>query len=267
MNATRHGFAELLRNWRRIRGKSQFELALIASVSARHISFIESGRSAPSKEMVITLANALNVPFREQNTLLSAAGFTPVYRETQLDAPELVSAKRALDLILKNHEPFPAVVLNRSWDIVAANAAAGKFFGFLLGDAPNPDAPNVLRVMFNPRLARQYVKNWPDVAKALMHRVYREAVGGSPDAKTTELLNEILRFPGVPYDWRTPDLSEALAPLVPVIFEKDGLTFRFFSVVTTLGTPQDITLQELRVECFYPGDETAEANMAKISAR
>jgi transcriptional regulator with XRE-family HTH domain len=264
--ALKTGFAELLRNWRRIRGKSQFELSLVASVSARHISFIESGRSAPSKEMVITLANALNVPFREQNTLLSAAGFSPVYRETQLEAPELTGAKKALDLILKNHEPFPAVVLNRSWDIVATNAAANKFFGFLLGDGDKSgQAPNVLRLMFTPALARRYVKNWPDVAKALLHRVYREAVGGSPDEKTSALLHEILSFPGVPSNWRMPDLSEALAPLVPVIFEKDGLEFRFFSVVTTLGTPQDITLQELRVECFYPGDETAETNIAKIS--
>lgn len=260
----KHGFGELLKNWRRVRGKSQLELALDASVSARHISFIESGRSVPSKEMVITLANALHVPFREQNILLSAAGYMPIYRETQIDSPELSVSKKALDLILKNQEPFPAVVLNRSWDIVTGNAAASSFFGFLLAGINSPGLSNVLRLMFNPALARQYVKNWPDVAKALIYRVYRESVGGSPDSNTIALLHEISSFPGVPINWQTPDLSEPLAPLVPVIFQKENMEFHFFSVVTTLGTPQDITLQELRVECFYPVDATTEKNIMRI---
>ncbi|MCE9599366.1 MAG: helix-turn-helix transcriptional regulator [Spirochaetia bacterium] len=254
-------FGLLLKQWRQIRGKSQLDLALDASVSARHISFIESGRSLPSKEMIVTLATALNIPLREQNVLLNSAGFAALYGESKFDSDELRESRRALELILTKHEPYPAVVLNRQWDIISGNQAAQSFFGFLLDTEPAPNEQNVLRLMFKQSLARKYVSNWPDVAQALIARTYREALGGVPDLTTMAILSEVLSYPGVPENLRTPDLSKPLAPLVPVIFEKGNLRFNFSSLVTTLGTPQDVTLQELRVECFYPLDETTEKSM------
>jgi transcriptional regulator with XRE-family HTH domain len=259
-------FGQLLQRWRRVRGKSQLDLAMAADVSPRHVSFVETGRSTPSRPMVMMLASALDVPLRERNALLVAAGYAPVYRETRLDAPELEPARRALELILRHQEPYPAVVMNRRWDIVTANDAARGFFSFLLGDAgPAPAGPpNVLRLMFDPRGLRPHVTNWEEVAEALVQRVHREAVGGVADDETSALLREILAYPGVPTRWRSPDPTLPLAPFVPVSFRKQDVSARYFSAVTTLGTPQDVTLQELRVECFYPADAETERQAARL---
>lgn len=258
-------FGTLLKEWRRLRGKSQLDLALDADVSTRHISFIESGRAAPSKEMILTLASALNVPLREQNVLLTAAGFSAYYQESNLDSVELTESKRALDLILSKHEPYPAVVMNRNWDILSTNTGANTFFSFLVGsDAPQDKTPNVLRMMFHSDLARKYVINWIDVARSLVSRVYREALGGVPDSTTLSVLSEVLGYKDVPENLRAPDLTQPLTPFVPVIFEKQKKRFHFSSLVTTLGTPQDITLQEIRIECFYPMDEETENNVGVL---
>jgi transcriptional regulator with XRE-family HTH domain len=256
--ARERGFGLLLQRWRHVRGKSQLDLACDAEVSARHVSFIETGRAAPSREMVLALASALDVPLRERNGLLIAAGFAPVYRESNLDAPELEPARRALDLILDHQEPYPAVVMNRAWDIIDRNRAAARFFSFLL-DGPIPEHPNIVRAILDPRGIRPFIGNWFDVAGSLIQRVHKEALGGVVDDATRALLDEVLLHPGVPNAWRTFDPRVAITPFLPITFEKGGLTFRYFSAVTTLGTPQDITLEELRVECFFPADqETAE---------
>lgn len=253
------GFGALLARWRQLRGKSQLDLANDAEVSPRHVSFVETGRSKPSREMVLTLAAALQVPLRERNALLLAAGYAPVYRETSLDAPELAPARRALELMLRHHEPHPAVVMNRRWDLVMANDAARALFSFLLdGKSPAAGPPNVLRLMFDPAGVRPYVRNWETVAEALVQRVHREAVGGVADDETRAVLAEVLAYEGVPARWAALDPDVALAPLVPVSFAKGSLAVSYFSAVTTLGTAQDITLQELRVESFIPADaETA----------
>jgi|RhiMethySRZTD1v2_1073278.scaffolds.fasta_scaffold06066_6 transcriptional regulator with XRE-family HTH domain len=255
-----NAFGHLLQHWRRTRGKSQLGLALDAQVSPRHVSFVETGRSSPSREMVLTLANALNVPLREQNALLLAAGYAPAYRETRLDAPELEPARRALELILGHQEPHPAVVMNRHWDIVSANRAAQRFFALLLADSDlaENERGNVVRLMFDPRGLRPHVSNWESVAEGLIQRVHREAVGGLLDSASNQLIKEVLAYPDVPQRWRTPDLGVPLAPFIPVAFQKGELAMRYFSTVTTLGTPQDITLQELRVECFFPADAETE---------
>lgn len=259
-------FGDALRHWRRARRKSQLDLALDAGVSPRHLSFVETGRSRPSRDMVLTLARALDVPLRERNTLLGAAGFAPVYRETDLGAPELEPARRALDLILRHQEPYPAVVMNRRWDVLASNEAGARLFSLLLAEAAPAQPANVLRLMFDPAGIRPWVSNWEEVAEALVQRVHRESIGGIPDEPTARLLGEVLRYPGVPARWRNPDLSAPLAPFVPVAFAKGALELRFFSTVTTLGTPQDVTLQELRVECFFPADEATAERAASLRA-
>jgi transcriptional regulator with XRE-family HTH domain len=248
----------LLQYWRKARHLSQLELANEAEVSSRHVCFIETGRASPSREMVMLLARVLDVPLRERNALLLAAGFSPMYLETNIDAPELVAVRGALDAILRQQQPFPAVVMNRHWDILRTNDAAARFFGFLLGERA-ASLTNVLRMMFDPSAVRPFVGNWPEVADALMQRVHRECVGGVRDRRTRELLDELMAFPEVPRSFGTVRPGTPSVPVVPVSFVKANRRFDFFSTVTTLGTPQDITLQEIRIECFFPADARTEA--------
>ena len=250
----------LLQSWRHTRRKSQLALALEAGVSARHLGFLEVGRSLPSREMVLLLADALDVPLRERNTLLVAAGYAPVYRETGLTEPELGHARNALRLILDHHEPFPAVVMDRHWNLIETNRGAERFFARLLPASPGAGPPNVVRLMFDPRGLRPFVANWEEAAGALIRRVHREALGGVPDDATARLLEEVLAFPDVPRRWLTPEaLGVTPPPLVALRFRKDDLAMDYFSTVTTLGTPQDITLQEMRIECFFPANAATEA--------
>lgn len=228
-------------------------------MSARHIGFLEVGRSQPSRDMVLLLADALDVPLRERNALLVAAGFAPVFRETGLTAPELGHARKALQLILDHHEPFPAVVMDPRWNLMLTNRGAERFFARLLPASPTAGPANVLRLMFDPNGLRPFVANWEEAASALIRRVQREALGGVPDAETSRLVEELLAYPGVPARWRTPEaLGLTPAPVVAIQFRKDDLAMDFFSTVTTLGTPQDITLQEIRIECFFPANEATE---------
>ena len=253
----------LLQYWRDARGMSQLALALEANVSPRHVSFIETGRAQPSRDMVLHLAGTLDVPLRERNALLLAAGYAPLFRESPLDAPELRAVRAALDAILAKQEPYPAVVMNRTWDIVAANAGAARFFGHLLDDRPMPSPANVVRMMFDAALLRPFVTNWDAVAESLVRRVHREAVGAVADDATRQLLAEVLAYPGVPERWARHDPDAPLMPVIPVTFTKDARTYTFFSAITTLGTPQDVTLQELRIECFFPMNAETERNVAE----
>jgi transcriptional regulator with XRE-family HTH domain len=242
----------LLQYWRKTRHLSQLGLATEADVSARHVCFLETGRAKPSREMILLLASVLEVPLRERNTLLLAAGFAPMYSEASLEAPELGAVRAALDAILLQQEPYPAVVMNRHWDILKTNAAAQRFFTHLIGEAITGPA-NVVRMIFDPKGLRPFVANWPAVAGELLHRVQREAVGGVKDDATAKLLESVLSFPDVPARLSKPR-AEPLLPVIPVCFSKGSDRFSYFSTVTTLGTPQDITLQEIRIECFFPAD-------------
>jgi transcriptional regulator with XRE-family HTH domain len=257
----------LLKHWRQVRRKSQLTLSLEADVSPRHLGFIEVGRAKPSREMVLTLAKALDVPLRERNDLLLAAGFAPMYRETGLSEPAMAQARRALDSILRQQEPFPAVVMDRYWNILLTNDGATRFFGLFVDLAAEPAPANVLRLMFDPAKLRAFVENWESVAEALIQRVHREAVGGAPDSRTAALLQELLSYPGVPRRWQVPDLTAVSMPFLPVEFRTSDQVMRFFSTVTTLGTPQDITLQEIRIECFFPGDPSTEERARDLAAR
>jgi transcriptional regulator with XRE-family HTH domain len=247
----------LLQYWRKARNLSQLALATDADVSPRHISFLETGRAKPSRDMVVLLATVLGVPLRERNLMLLAAGYAPLYREARLDAPELGPVRDALGLILRHQEPFPAVVMNRHWDILDMNQAAQRFFGALLGNRVLA-APNVLRLIFDPELVRPHVENWEVVAEALLQRLQREATGGVKDEKTQALLREILAYPDVPARFRRPNLALPLVPVVPVCFRHGASRYDYFSTVTTLGTPQDVTLEELRIECFFPANPETE---------
>jgi transcriptional regulator with XRE-family HTH domain len=255
----------LLQHWRRARQLSQLALATEAEVSPRHLSFLETGRAQPSREMVLRLAGVLDVPLRERNALLLAAGFAPVYAESPLEAPALAAVRGALEAILAQQEPFPAVVMNRRWDILQTNRAAARFFGLLLG-ARAAGPANVLRLMFHPDGLRPFVTNWEEVARTLLLRSQREALGGRADPATRALLAEVLAYPGVPAGLASAPPTTPLLPVVPVRFSHGDQRFDYFSAITTLGTPQDVTVQELRIECFFPADPATAAAARRLAA-
>jgi transcriptional regulator with XRE-family HTH domain len=266
VTSTAPSVGALLQYWRKARHLSQLALANEADVSPRHVCFLETGRARPSREMVLLLATVLDVPLRERNALLLAAGFAPIYREASMDGPELGPVRAALDAILRQQEPYPAVVMNRRWDITSSNDAARRFFGFLLG-RPAGGPGNVLRMMFDPAALRPHVVNWESVAATLVQRAQREAVGGVADPEIDALLEEIFACPDVPRRLRSAAAETPLLPIIPVQFEKEGKAFHFFSTVTMLGTPQDITVQEIRIECFFPADRRTEELSRALAAQ
>lgn len=257
----------LLQFWRRHRKLSQLALAHEADISPRHLCFLETGRARPSREMVLLLADAMAVPLRERNGLLLAAGFAPMFRESSLDDGELAPVRNALEAMLAQQEPYPAVVMNRNWDLLRSNQAATRFFGRLLAGRSVAGTPNVLRLMFHPAGLRPSVTNWETVARSLIARLHREAVGGVLTDEARALVEEILGYAGVPAGWREPDLSVPVMPVMPVCFRLGDTAFNYFSAVTVLGTPQDITVQEVRLECFFPSDAETVAAARHLAAR
>jgi transcriptional regulator with XRE-family HTH domain len=259
----RNSFGDLLRHWRTTRRVSQLELGLDAEVSSRHISFIETGRAKPSRQMVVILANVLDVPLRERNAMLIAAGFAPIYRETDLNAPQMAQVRQALELILRQHEPFGAIVFDRHWDLVMTNEAYMRMATMLSGDlnvsfAPYAIAPkprfNILKLIFDPLAWKPFIANWEIVARATLDRLHREAIHYN-DPALHDLLQALLAYPGVPTRWRDPDFDSPQDVIIPVEIRFGEHLLRLFSTVTTLGTPQDITLQELSIESFHAADD------------
>ncbi len=249
---------ETLRYWRGIRGKSQLDLALETGVSQRHISFIESGRSVPSRLKLIEIADGLDIPLRERNLLLLAAGYAPLYSDDGLNSPDMERVVKALKRMLRQHEPFPAVVMDRYWNVTMTNDAAPNFFGQFIDLAAHPKPRNLLHLMFDPHGMRPFIADWDTVSNALLERVYRESVGRAVDDKTRELIAALLAYSGSkrPPKSRTPNSP---LPMVPIGFVKNGQRLSYFSMITTVGTPLTIAAEELRLECMYPADDATEA--------
>jgi transcriptional regulator with XRE-family HTH domain len=255
----------LLRHWRDVRSKSQLDLSLDTGVSQRHISFIESGRSLPGRQTLMDIAQALDVPLRDRNTLLLAAGYAPIYADGAWDAKEMQSVTGALARMLRQHEPFPAVVMDRHWNVLMTNAAAPRFFNCFVDMAARKAPRNMLHLMFDPAGMRPFIANWEDVAKGLFERVYRESVGRVIDDGTRELLAALLAYPDVSVDWKAPRTHSTM-PVIPFSFIGDGRLLHYFSMVTTVGTPQAVAAQELRIESMFPADEATEACHLQLMA-
>jgi len=254
-------FGTRLSAWRRRRGLSQLDLAGVADSSQRHVSFLESGRTAPSREMVLRLAQALDLPLRQQNAMLLAAGFAPMWRESDLAAPELTQVQAALAFMLAQQEPFPAVVVDRRWNILDANLGAAKLVGFLaeLGDpAPPEGRPNLADALMAPGGMRHALTNWAEVAAYFLRGVQADALADGT-AETQALLARISAYPGAPALAHGPAADEAHGPVLTMVFEKAGTRLALFTAIATLGTPQDVTLQEIRIESFFPADEPTAA--------
>jgi transcriptional regulator with XRE-family HTH domain len=253
----------LLRHWRDLRGKSQFDLSLDTGVSQRHISFIESGRSIPGRQTLLEIAQALDIPLRDRNTLLLAAGYAPIYSEGAWNGPEMQSVTGALERMLRQHEPFPAVVMDRYWDVLMTNEAAPRFFNCFIDMAARKTPRNLLHLMFDPNGMRPFIANWETAAKSLFQRVYRESVGRVIDDRTRALLAALLAYPDVKTEWKNPVELSAM-PVIPIGFVRGDQVLSYFSMVTTVGTPQTIAAQELRIECMFPADAASEAHHRKM---
>ena len=255
----------LLREWRAARRLSQLDLALDAGTSARHLSCVETGKAQPSREMVVRLAEALEMPLRERNALLLAAGFAPVYAESALAAPEMSRVRQAIDLILGQQEPFPAFLLDRRWNILGANGAAGRVNRFLLGGRDSRHS-NMLHAVFDPEDLRPAIANWPEVAAELVRHLHAEIAASPSDSSARALLEQALAYPDVPARFRRRDVESAPSPLLTTVLRRGESEFRFFSTITTFGTPRDVTLAELHIECCFPLDEATAARCRELAA-
>lgn len=241
-----------LRQWRERRRLSQMDLALQAEVSTRHLSFVETGRSKPSREMILRLAEQLDLPLRERNHLLLAGGYAPIYAESALDSPHMAAARDAVRQLLTSHEPYPAVVVDRSWNLVDANASIGLFTDACAPWLLAPPA-NALRITLHPEGMAPHIVNLGEWRAHLLGRVRRQ-VGLTRDPELSELYEELRKLP---CDQPEPDV-EVPGPgsiFVPLRVRHEDRELSFFSTVATFGTPLDITVAELAIESFFPADE------------
>jgi transcriptional regulator with XRE-family HTH domain len=257
-----HAFKSVCRQWRQHRKLSQLDLALAADVSQRHVSWLETGRSQPSREMVIRLSQAMEIPLRERNVLLQSAGFSSVYRERGLADPDMAPVLEALNHVLKYHEPFPAVVIDRFWNVKKQNKAAQLLFSIggdpeeMMAQAGSAGEYNLAVLSLHPAGLRQFIVNWEQIAPSFIRRLRSEA-RACGDAQLQEKFNQIIQLAGPVALNELP--GEQLLPVLPLEIAIDGLELSLFSVITTFGTPQDITADELRIEAFYPANPTTES--------
>jgi len=252
------GIGDLLRDWRQRRRLSQLDLSNEAEVSARHLSFVETGRSKPSRELVMHLAEHLDVPLRERNSLLMAAGYAPVYRERSLDDAEMDPVRGALDMILAGHEPYPAVIVDRLWNLVSANTAALTLFTDGVSPVLLEPPVNVVRLGVHPEGLAPRTRNLAEFSEHLLIRLQRQ-LAVSPDAELQALYDEVIGYPGVSQE--SPVVTDPTTLLfVPMLFQAPGgEELSLFSTLATFGTALDITLAELSIEAFFPADPATEA--------
>lgn len=260
MSTTQHSLGDHLREWRQKRRMSQLDLAVEASISTRHLSFIETGRAAPSREMVLTLAEQLDIPLRERNVLLLAAGYAPVYPMRALDDPALAPARHAVDLILKGHEPFPALAIDRHWTLVTANRPA---LALMQGVAPSLTAPpvNVLRLSLHPDGLAPRIVNLAEWRAHLLERLRRQ-IEVSGDGTLIALRRELEAYPAPA---STRPAADHGGVIVPLKLKAGEAVLSFLSTTTVFGTPIDVTLAELALESFFPADAATADLLRRLS--
>jgi len=247
-----HHAGHLLREWRQRRRLSQLDLAIAANVSSRHLSFVETGRSRPTSEMILHLAEHLDVPLRDRNTMLLAGGYAPAYPERGLAEPELTAVRQALKRVLAGHEPYPAVVVNRWWELVDANAAIEIFTKTAAPELLQPPV-NVLRLSLHPDGMAPRIVNLPQWRAHLLARLHRQAQA-TGDPRLAGLHDELAAYPGG--EAGRPPATDVV---VPLRYRAGNTELSFLSISAVVGTPMDITVSELAIESFYPADETTAA--------
>lgn len=254
----------LIREWRMRRRLSQLDLAADAEISQRHLSFVESGRAMPSREMVLHLAEQLEVPLRQRNQLLLAAGYAPTFSESTLDDPLLAPAMAAVEMVLKGHEPFPAIAVDRHWNLVAANAALAPLLEDIADASLLAPPANVLRLSLHPAGLAPRIANLHDWRRHLLARLRRQ-IDASGDPTLTELERELLSYPGAsPTSRPTHPATAAIAHPLRLMMGRQVLSF--ISTITVFGTPIDVTLSELAIESFFPADPDTAGLLQKLAA-
>lgn len=252
------GFPLLLKTWRQKRRLSQLDLALSSGVSQRHVSFLESARAKPSRSMILQLSETLDVPLRERNEWLTAAGFAPIFRTRPLDDPQMGQVMAAVRMMLENHEPFPAVAIDRAWNIRLSNAPFDRMSAMLGADLwqrLGGKGRNLMRLFFHPNGIKPVVTNWTAIAPLLWRRAQREAeaLGGQ---EMKQVLAELSPFQDEDTLWAAADA--ALVPVLPFQIDAAGVHISLFAVIATFGTAQDVTADELRIESLFPADAATE---------
>ncbi len=252
MAQTENAFKALLRYWRNQRGMSQLDLGLMAEVSSRHISFLETGRSQPSVEMVLLLAEVLDVPLRDRNELLRTAGFEPRYAEPTIDELLAGPIGTTLDTMLEHHAPYPMVVFDRTWDVLLSNKAAASLFGLVGVDAET--RPNLLRLLLDP-VFRPFVDAWEEVAGQALRRAQRDLMDRPNDYRLAALLTDVLNYPDIPADWRSPSLFDVGDPTLSLRLNLGDVTLNLLTTITVFSAANNVTLEELQIESYLPLDD------------
>jgi len=253
----------LLRQWRQRRRLSQLDLACDAGISTRHLSFLETGRAQPSRDMVLLLSEQLDVPIRERNVLLVAAGFAPIFPERALDDPALAAARAAIDLVLDRQKPYPAFALDRHWRIAASNAALPELYEDVAPELMQPPV-NALRLSLHPRGLAPRIANRPEWRGHLLYRLRRQ-VELTADAALIELLREVSAYPGGSHPPAQTSLLEHEI-VVPFRIKTAGDILSFFSLTTVFGSPVEVALSELALELFFPADDATDAAVRRMTA-
>jgi transcriptional regulator with XRE-family HTH domain len=265
-----NSFGILLKQWRDQRKLSQLDLSLKSEVSQRHISFLESGRAKPSREMILELATALEIPLRQQNLMLTSAGFAPIHTETDLSAPEMTSIRKAIDFMLCQQEPFPAIVVDRYWNLLLTNNGATRLLTtFIEANRLQKlfcidGKINLMRAVFHPHGLRQFIVNWDELAMHWLDRLHREAKSFGESEQSNVLFDELMSYPDVSALWNSTNRVAQNTLLFTINLKSNDLHWQFFSTIATLGTPYDITLQEIRIECLFPADEATEQSWQHV---
>ncbi len=254
---------EMLKAWRTRRRYSQLDLALEANISQRHLSFVESGRSLPSRDMVLHLSERLEIPLRERNVMLLAAGYAPIYLMRDLADPSMAAARRAIDMLLERHAPFPAIAIDRLWNVVAINASARTILTALVKPALLEPPVNVLRVSLHPDGLAPHIANLPQWRDHLLTRLHHQ-VAASVDPHLTALLDELLGSGGE----REDDVDEGYRAeadvFVPLLINTPAGRLSLLATTTVFGTPSDITLAEIAIEAFFPADDATAAALTTL---
>jgi transcriptional regulator with XRE-family HTH domain len=253
----------LLRQWRQRRRLSQLDLACDAGISTRHLSFLETGRAQPSRDMVLLLSEQLDVPIRERNVLLVAAGFAPIFPERALDDPALAAARAAIDLVLDRQKPYPAFALDRHWRIAASNAALPELYEDVAPELMQPPV-NALRLSLHPRGLAPRIANLAEWRGHLLYRLRRQ-VELTADAALIELLREVSAYPGGSHPPAQTSLLEHEI-VVPFRIKTAGDILSFFSLTTVFGSPVEVALSELALELFFPADDATDAAVRRMTA-
>jgi transcriptional regulator with XRE-family HTH domain len=265
VNSTPH-LGDYLREWRQRRRLSQMDLALEAEISTRHLSFLETGRSQPSREMVLLLAEKLDMPLRERNIMLVAAGFAPVYSQRSLDDPALGSMRQAVDLVLKGHDPYPALAVDRHWSLVSANEALVSLIGDVDPALMKPPV-NVLRLSIHPAGLARRIVNFTEWRNHLVHRLQRQ-VDATGDAVLAGLIGELRSYPTPDAAARAPRTDHDYAGIVvPLQLTTGEGVLTLFSTITIFGTPVDVTLSELAIEAFFPADPESTRMLQQLAEK